>query len=105
MRKILLYLLAAVLSFGIWFYAGTIAIPVIAWVLKCDMIEIGAMFSLIIMFSAIAYFLVSISCVLFKKCKFKFLSTTLFFAVPFSVCFILTEYMDETYGYYRFWHN
>lgn len=106
MRKILLYLLAAVLSFGIWFCIGTITIPIIAWALKCNMGEIPAFFSVIILISAIVYFLVSVSCVIFKKCKFKFLSTTLFFAVPFSICFLLMEFMRESHGgRYGDWHK
>ena len=91
----LLYLLAAVLSFSIWTYIGTFMIPFVCWIFGFHIVHFSVSIVAVICICSVIYFLTAV--ILRIKRKLKILWTCLFFIVPASVSITLACLADDRY--------
>lgn len=102
MRKFLLYLLATVLSFGIWFLVCTQTIPFIAWIFNLRIARFAKSICLTSMTCSIIGLILLAFLWRKKKCGEILLASFAFF-VSFMTCWMYYEYTRETYGNLGSW--
>ena len=95
MLKMLLYLLAAVLSFSVWTCIGTFMIPFVCWIFGFRIVQFSISIAVIICICSVIYLLTAV--ILRIKRKLKILWTCLFFIVPASVSITLACLADDRY--------
>ena len=99
MLKILIYLLAAVLSFSVWTYIGTFMIPFVCWIFGFRIVQFSIFIAGVICICSTIYLLTAV--ILRIKRKTRVLWTCLFFIVPVSISITLACLANNRYGTWK----